>query len=100
MNGALHPNASTEVFCESDNLKGSYRYSQKIADEFWEIWLKAYIPSLIKRQKWHTPQRNIHVGDLMLILDQTDIPVRRIYPKVLVVEILPSKNGLVQIVKV
>ena len=38
-------------------------------DAFWAKWIRDYFPSLIVQQKWHTAQRNLMVGDIVMIQD-------------------------------
>ena len=39
------------------------------SDAFWAKWIRDYFPSLIVQQKWHTAQRNLIVGDIVMIQD-------------------------------
>ena len=48
----------------------SWRQSQILSDHFWKRWLHEYLPTLQQRQKWLTPQRNLAVGDLVLLVDE------------------------------
>lgn len=42
-----------------------------MANVFWRRWLKEYLPSLQRRQKWSIPQRNFMVNDVVLVLDES-----------------------------
>ena len=42
--------APIREFCDSDLiLRKQWRTSQKMADTFWQRWLKEYLPTLTKR---------------------------------------------------
>ena len=60
------PNTS---FDTSSNLCVRQRFCQKIVNAFWKKWTRDFFPSLIIRQKWHTSQRNIRVGDIVIMQD-------------------------------
>ena len=47
-----------------------WRQTQILADHFWKRWLEEYVPSLLERQKWFRPRRNVEVGDLVLLVDE------------------------------
>ena len=55
---------------------------------------KEYVPTLQKRQKWPYPKRNLAVGDLVLILDES-LP-RGCWPLGLVEEVFPDAKGSVR----
>lgn len=42
-----------------------------MSDLFWKRWTKEYFPQLQECQKWTGAKRNIVVGDIMLIVDET-----------------------------
>ena len=44
-----------------------WRQVQYLSDIFWKRWSKEYLPLLQRRQKWLDPQRNLAVGDVMLV---------------------------------
>ena len=49
-----------------------WRRVQHLANEFWFRWKQEYLQNLQIRPKWKRPQRNIQVGDLVLIKE--DLP--------------------------
>jgi hypothetical protein len=51
--------------------KRRWRQIQYLADVFWKRWTAEYLPMLQKRQKWLQPSRNLQVGDIVLIVDNT-----------------------------
>ena len=59
------------VFCKQDGYsKRRWRQVQYMANVFWRRWLKEYLPSLQRRQKWSILQRNFVVNDVVLVLDE------------------------------
>lgn len=44
---------------------------QYLADLFWKRWTREYLPSLQERQKWSRPERNISVGDIIPVVDDS-----------------------------
>ena len=46
-----------------------WRHIQYLADMFWSRWLKEYLPTLQSRTKWTKEERNLAVGDIVLIAD-------------------------------
>lgn len=39
-----------------------------IADRFWKRWTKEYLPCLINQSKWHGDNKQITVGDVVVIV--------------------------------
>ena len=74
----------------------SWRQSQILSDHFWKRWLHEYLPTLQQRQKWLTPQRNLAVGDLVLLVDEN---LQRGYFG-RVTKVFPGKDCLVRIAEV
>ena len=42
---------------------------QKIVDQFWKGWTRLYFPTILWRQKWHVQERNVRVGDVVVVRD-------------------------------
>ena len=78
--------------------KKKYRQVQYLADVFWRRWVKEYLPELQHRQKWLQPQRNIKVGDVVMIVDEK--APRNTWPLAVVQEVHVGNQGLVRSVKV
>lgn len=49
------------------NLCAKWKATQAMVDIFWKKWIKEYLPSLTKRQKWKSHLRNIKARDLAII---------------------------------
>ena len=67
---------------------------QDVTSEFWSRWCTEVTPQSIIRQKWHESQRNLQVGDVVLVHDQS--PVKGKYQLAIVDEAKESKDGYVR----
>ncbi|XP_063368821.1 uncharacterized protein LOC134657197 [Cydia amplana] len=79
-------------------LKKQWRIAQRLADLYWRRWVKEILPDLLPRKKWTQEVRPLQVGDLVLIVDP-DGP-RCAWPKGLVEQLLPGKDGRVRAVRI
>lgn len=87
------------VFDDSDlYLRKQWRKSQALADMFWRRWVREVLPDMIPRQKWSEDQPPLRVGDLVFIADP-DSP-RCVWPRGIILEIFPGKDGRVRVVTV
>ena len=66
---------------------------QALADLFWDRWRADYLYSLDARRKWKKPQRNVSVGDVVLLRDTAP---RCTWPMGVVLAIEPSPDLLVR----
>ena len=57
-----------------------------------------YVPTLRKREKWLAPQRNLTIGDLVLLHGEPGLRYK--FAKALVTEVHPDKFGQVRRVTV
>ncbi len=78
-------------------LRKRWKKVQFLAEQFWSRWKREYLMSLQERQKWQTPRRNLRVGDIVLLKD--DSP-RMTWPLARVTRVTPSDDGLVRRVHV
>ena len=92
------PSLPPGQFTEQDIYRRRWRQIQYLADIFWKRWLKEYLPSLQARQKWTDPKRNIRIGDLVLVKNETT--PRHQWPLGLVVDTHPGKDGRVRSARV
>lgn len=53
-----------------------YRAMLQRAQVFWTLLKKSYLHSLQQRQKWLTKQRNLQIGDVVLIKDENFPPLK------------------------
>lgn len=75
------------------DVKSRFTYTQQIAHEFWKHWSEHYIPTLVHQQKWHTTCRNLQIGDVVVVGDNT---FKGDYHLARVVEASPGEDGLVR----
>ena len=68
-----HSNVSVSwgTFFSDDQYRKRWRYAQYLTDQFWKRWSKDYITQLQTRSKWQTPTKNMKVGDLVLLQDES-----------------------------
>ena len=75
-----------------------WRHTQHIIDSFSKKWISCYLPDLQKRVKWQNARRNLAIGDLVLVLDES--APRGLWPLALVKNVFTSIDGLVRSVRV
>ncbi|XP_062716458.1 uncharacterized protein LOC134291958 [Aedes albopictus] len=51
-------------------LRNSFKLSQVMANQFWRMWLRDYLPVITRRTKWITKAEPIKVNDIVVIVDQ------------------------------
>ena len=98
MVGVLPPVNEEEISSISrhgDRLRKGYKFTQRIADLWWDRWLREYLDILQKRCKWTETHRNLKVGDFVLILDEPTPPRCR-YPYGIITDIKCNKDGHVR----
>ena len=71
---------------------------QYVAEQFWKRWLREYLPTLIRRTKWLKEDKNVEIGDLVML--QEDNVKRGSWPLGRIENIYPVSDGVVQIVDV
>ena len=74
------------------------KFLHSVVLEFWNKWRIVAFSSLVPQFKWHKNQRNIQVGDVVLLNDEEARVAE--YKLGLVIGTKPSKDGLVRSVKV
>ena len=78
-----------DVYCRK-----RWRISQHLANKFWSRWRTEYLQLQQVRQKWTGEKRNARVGDVVLLKEEGD--VRNHWPMGRVIDVHPSKDGLVR----
>jgi hypothetical protein len=68
-----------------------WRRSQYLADQFWLRWRREYLQNLQLRPKWNKRERNLAIGDLVLIKDKESH--RNNWPTGKVTEPIVSEDG-------
>ena len=81
-----------DVYCRK-----RWRRVQYLIDQFWCRWKKEYLQTIQERQKWTRKRRNVQVGDVVLLKDDS-LP-RNSWPLCKVVKANTSCDNLVRTVK-
>ena len=71
-----------------------WRRVQYLADQFWLRWRREYLQTLQTRQKWNETQRNLTVGDIVLMKEQD--ANRNDWPMGIIAEAVKSEDGMVR----
>lgn len=79
-------------------LRKQWRASQRLADVFWTIWVRSYLPSLTLRPKWQKMGRKLSIGDVVLIADANE--PRNSWPRGVIDRVYPGGDGSVRVVDV
>ena len=92
-------NISPNVVSENDKFsRKRWRQAQLLANDYWRRWLKEYVPTLQERPKWQQEKRKVHVGDIVLVVD--DNVGRNQWALGRVENVFPGADGLVRTVEV
>ncbi len=78
--------------------KKRWWHVQYLAEQFWSRWRKEYLANIALRQKWHTPRRNLRVGDIVVM--KGDEAHRNEWRLARVTGTTTDKDGLVRKVKI
>lgn len=79
---------------KQDLYRRCWRQAQYLADVFWSRWTSEYLPMLQMRQKCIYPQRNLSVGDLVIVRHE-NTPRNR-WPLGLVTRVYTGADGKVR----
>ena len=87
------------VFIREDiYLRKRWRRVQHLGNVFWERWRKEFLQTLqLRRKKWVKSQRNMLVGEIVVIKD--DNASRNMWKLARVEDVFTSEDGLVRKVK-
>ncbi|XP_058839732.1 uncharacterized protein LOC131695232 [Topomyia yanbarensis] len=75
-------------------LKRAWHMSQIIANQFWKIWIRDYLPTLTRRTKWFEKSKPLTVGDIVIVIDPK-LP-RNCWPKGRIIATTTGKDGHVR----
>ena len=67
---------------------------QALADRTWKWWTREHLTSLTRRGKWRQEERNLQVGDLVLMTESNI--TRGSWPLARVVRVLSGRDGRVR----
>jgi len=75
-----------------------WRKFQAALSNFWKRWMREWLPSIGKRNKWNVKERNLEAGDIVLVIFPDS--ERGKWPLGKIVEAVPGEDGNVRIVNV
>ena len=75
-----------------------WRKAQYLADQFWVRWRKEYLQNLQNRTMWEKRERNLAVGDIVLVKEDNAHQNDWLLGKI--IEVTPSSDGKVRRAKV
>ena len=90
--------APTSVDNTSFNPRKRWRRVQELVRHFWQRWLREWLPGLSSRKKWNQERRDLHTGEVVLVMS-TDTARGR-WPLGRVTEVYPGPDGRVRVAKV
>ncbi|KAL4154334.1 hypothetical protein QTP88_000213 [Uroleucon formosanum] len=71
-----------------------FQLMQSQMQGFWKRWSSEYLPQVQKRGKWTKPTRNVEVGDLAILKDDTLPPLH--WHLVRIIKTNPGQDGIVR----
>ncbi|XP_062538894.1 uncharacterized protein LOC134207184 [Armigeres subalbatus] len=84
---------ATENLDVRSTLRSSWKLARYITGEFWNRWLKEYLPVITRRCKWFQDVKDIAVGDLVLVVDGK---AKNQWIRGRVEEVYPGRDGRVR----
>ena len=83
---------------QSVSLLRRWHLVQSMIRHFWTRWSSEYVCSLRKYVKWRNPQKNITVGDIVVLQEDNLIPTK--WPLARIVNVHPGADEIVRVVSV
>ncbi|XP_043201259.1 uncharacterized protein LOC122370062 [Amphibalanus amphitrite] len=91
-----------EMTVSSDSNEAGVRQRwkriQQLSTEYWRRWLREYLPSLQRRQKWLDPKPDIAPGDVVLVVDPSS--PRGKWPMGRIDQVMRGDDGHVRVASV
>ncbi|KFD48533.1 hypothetical protein M513_10610 [Trichuris suis] len=70
----------------------------EISDRFWRRWQRDFLPTLRRRTKWTSPNRDLQVNDVVLIVDPLSHRAHWVIGRVL--DVFPGSDGRIRVAMV
>ena len=83
---------------ESTSTKQRWRYVQELVRHVWKPWQREWLPTLNVRLKWRKKQKDLQVGDVVIVA--TPECYRGQWPLGRVEKVFPGKDGRVRVARV
>lgn len=64
------------VMNQQPSLLTRWKLTQQMVQRFWARWSTDYLHTLQQRRKWQQRERNLRIGDLVLVLDDNQPPTK------------------------
>ncbi|XP_054259587.1 uncharacterized protein LOC128984305 [Macrosteles quadrilineatus] len=81
-----------------ENRLNHWQTVQALHQRFWRRWHQEYLHQLQQRKKWEKPNKNLEVGDLVIIQDPRTPPL--LWPLGRIVKTSPGSDGIVRVVTI
>ena len=81
------------------DVKKIGKSNEEIFKVWFKSWLTSYVPTLVPQPKWFVTNRNISVGDVVLI-SKSDKEFEHLYQYGRVSQVFPGKDGRIRSVEV
>ena len=72
-----------------------WRLCQALINHFWRRSSREYLTSLNRFTKWYHPSRNLNIGDMVILCEDSIIPTK--WPLARVVDVHPGRDDLVRV---
>ena len=70
---------------------------ETLVRHFWRRWQEEYLTSLWKYSEWRKPNKNLEIGDVVVLREGNTMPSQ--WPIARIVEVHQGRDGLVRVVK-
>lgn len=77
---------------EKRNLCKRYEFVQMLVNHFWKRFIRKYLPTLMKRAKWHSKTRQLQIGDVVLLVDYS--APRGKWEIARILKVFPGQDGV------
>ena len=86
------------TYDEKERFCARLAYITQVEKDWWSLWIKQVLPTLLSYRRWKTPKENIRVGELVLVRYPNQFKDDYCLAKVIKAE--PGEDGLVRKVTV
>jgi hypothetical protein len=80
------------------SLHEAYKIRTKIEKHFWEKYHKFHLQEIAHRTKWHKPEKDLKVGDLVLLHEDNVPPL--MWRRGLIDQVTPGSDGKVRLLHI
>lgn len=75
-----------------------WRRVNALADLFWRRWLREYLPTLQRREKWNSDVQNVKIGDVVVVVD--NCKPRNQWTKGVIKSVFPGADSVIRVVDI